>query len=253
MKIIIIFYSGVGNTKMVATKIKNNLINYSDISLISIEDIDEKFDFTKYDAAVIGFPTIHSSPAKPMLNFIEEIIPLTECIPAFLFTTCGLYSANTLRIFAKKAITKNIKIILCKTYRCSAIDGILLAPSMNIWSKSEKNLDAKIYNDSLAFIKLINIACENSLPPFKFYSILNYPNKILGRWYSPMIYTHKEKCICCKKCVIACPVHCINEEIDGYPIVDKKNCISCYRCIHHCPRKALSLSKKKTPIKTMFF
>lgn len=237
---------------MVAVKIEHNLINFSDTSLISIEDIDENFDFINYDAAVIGFPTIHSSPAKPMLDFIEKLMPLKECIPAFLFTTCGLYSANTLRIFAKKAITKNIKVILCKTYRCSATDGILLAPSMHIWSKPEKNLDEKLYDDSLAFINLISIGCEISLPPFKFYSILNYPNKILGQWYSPTIYTHKEKCICCNKCVMACPTHCINKEIDGYPIVDKKKCISCYRCIHHCPKKALSLSKKRTPIKTFF-
>ena len=70
--------------------------------------------------------------AYPILTFIKQMEQLEISIPAFLFTTCGLYSANTLRIFAKLCEKKNMITILSRSYRCAATDGILLAPAMRI-------------------------------------------------------------------------------------------------------------------------
>lgn len=134
MNILILYYSGVGNTKMVATKIFNLLHGSHEVTLASIEHLSTDITIANYDRLMIGFPTIHASPAQPILTFIEQIKPLKKSIPTFLFTTCGLYSANTLRIFAKQCEKKNIITILSKRYRCAATDGILIAPTMNIWS-----------------------------------------------------------------------------------------------------------------------
>ena len=65
------------------------------------------------------------------------------------------------------------------------------------------------------------------------------------------IYTHNTYCTLCKKCMKSCPAKAINENIEGYPTIDRMKCIHCYRCIHHCPQKALSLSKRKRPQRTV--
>lgn len=253
MNILILYYSGVGNTKVVATKIFYLLHGSHEVTLVSIEKLSTDIAIANYDSLVIGFPTIHAAPAQPILNFIEQTKQLKKSIPTFLFTTCGLYSANTLRIFAKQCEKKNIITILSKSYRCSATDGILLAPNMNIWFCHEKRLDKKVENDVSTFVIHCNRPIIANIPHFKIYSILNYLNKFFGQRFSPKIYIHKKNCVSCGKCVVNCPVQCICKDDIGYPLFNNEKCIHCYRCIHHCPKKALSLSKKRPPSKTLYY
>ena len=188
MNILILYYSGVGNTKMVATKIFDLLHGSHEATLVSIEKLSTDIAIDNYDSLVIGFPTIHAAPAQPILTFIKQIKRLEKSIPAFLFTTCGLYSANTLRIFGKQCEKKNIITILSKSYRCAATDGVLIAPTMNIWFCHEKRLDKKVEHDVSAFIRHCNDPIIANIPRFKIYSILNYPNKFFGQRFSPPKY-----------------------------------------------------------------
>lgn len=185
MNILILYYSGVGNTKMVATKIFDLLHGSHEATLVSIEKLSTDIAIDNYDSLVIGFPTIHAAPAQPILTFIKQIKRLEKSIPVFLFTTCGLYSANTLRIFGKQCEKKNIITILSKSYRCAATDGVLIAPTMNIWFCHEKRLDKKVEHDVSAFIRHCNDPIIANIPRFKIYSILNYPNKFFGQRFSP--------------------------------------------------------------------
>lgn len=253
MKILILYYSGVGNTKMIATKMLNILNKTHHVDMVSIEKFSSDIDITNYDSLIIGFPTIHSAPAKPILEFVCRMLAFQTLIPAFLFTTCGLYSANTLRVFARKCAERNIIPIMSKSYRCAATDGILIAPYMGVWFKHEKNLEKKVISDIAHYIELLKKPAQITIPPIKLYSILNYPNKLAGRYFLPQIHTHKIACIACGKCMDNCPVKSIYSDSEGYPFANNKSCIHCYRCIHHCPQKALSLSKKHMPVKTLFY
>lgn len=253
MKILILYYSGVGNTKMVATKIFASLQNKHEVSIICIEKLSEPIAIANYDALVIGFPTIHASPAQPILDFIEQVERVQNAIPTYLFTTCGLYSANALRIFAKKCRSINIIPIMSKSYRCAATDGSLIAPFMDYWFRHEKGLDKKVLGDVCEFTRLLEKPIVTNIPRLKLYSILNYPNKIMGQRFSPQIYIHKESCTTCGKCILNCPVQSIKKGNKGYPVIENSSCIHCYRCIHHCPHKVLSLSKKHPPTKTLYY
>lgn len=252
LRILIFYFSGVGNTKMVAKKMEKELMKYYEVSIVSMEHFKGELDLNSFDAMVIGFPTIHASPAKPMLDFLKQLPSMQKEMPTFLFTTCGLYSANTLRIFAREAMKKNLQPILNKSYRCAATDGTLLAPFMQFWFEHEKKLEDFIIKDCETFRTRVSTSYKGRLPRFKLYSILNYPNKVMGQHYNPTIYVHKEHCITCGNCIVSCPTSCIGEDAQGYPLFQKNQCIHCYRCIHHCPRKALSLSKKKTPSRTLY-
>lgn len=251
-EILVLYYSGVGNTKRVAELIASNISSIYSVDIYSIEKLPDNFSIEKYKAMIIGFPTIHASPAIPIIMFLDNIDKLKNSIGVYIFTTCGLYSANTLRIFGTKCKDKNIIPILNRSYRCSATDGTLLAPFMKCWFSDEKHLCEKVKKDSFEFMKLIKTPLKMNIPKIKVYSILNYPNKLLGEKILFKIYIHKEKCINCGKCISNCPVQAYETDINKFPSINAKKCINCYRCIHHCHIRALSLSKRKTPEKTLY-
>ncbi len=242
--LLIIYFSGVGNTKTVAESIKGYAESKISTEIYSIENLPINFTIDNYSSIILGTPTYHSEPAKPLIDFLETITPNRK-IPAFIFTTCGLYSENCLRILAKECLKHKIIAIHTTSYRCSATDGMLLAPFMSCWFKNEKNLQTKIKRDFSAFIIKLKSNPKEDIPKSKWYVLLNYPNKILGKSTTFPIHIHKEKCMKCGKCQKNCPTDAITV-IDGYPVINKTKCMNCYRCIHHCPTLALSLSMKRT-------
>ena len=252
-KVAVLYHSGVGNTKKVAVKIHQILSKVFDADLYSVEKIPKTLDLNCYDGLVIGFPVIHTHPTKTILKFINNIERLAEPKPIYVFTTCGLYSANTLRIFAKYCIAKNIIPVLDRVFwGCPATDGTLLAPFIKLFYTFPKNLDTNIAVDVKKFINIVNNGSFRlKMPKFKIYSILNYPNKLAGQLVTFTIYLHNQKCSKCGKCIINCPTKALTKDENGYPLFHMQKCEKCYRCIHHCPNLALSLNKRKTPKKVL--
>ena len=251
-RILILYYSGVNNTKRVSHLIYDNISDNFNVDIYSIEKLPTDFSINNYKSIIIGFPTIHSSPSKMIINFLNNLSKLKEEIPTFIFTTCGLYPANSLRIFGEKCIEKNILPIINKSYRCCATDGILLTPFMKYWFFDEKNLELKIIKDVSKFIELLKLPLKVAIPKFKLYTPLNYPNKLLGQNFSFTIYLHKDQCIKCNTCIVNCPTKAFKIDELKFPSINKSKCINCYRCIHHCPKMALSLSKRNSTKKTLF-
>lgn len=247
MRILVIYHSGVGSTKVIATEYFRLLKEQVKTQLMAIEEIKNFGILDEYDYFVIGFPTYHCEPSKSIKAFIKQVSASKQPKKVFLFTTCGWYSANTLRIFAKLCQQKNLKVVGSMVYRCPASDGTLLAPWMPSLFKFEKGIGQKVQS-SIDLIRE-SFQLEESvecIPQFKGYSILNYPNKLAGaKLYKPTIYVHTEQCIKCKKCISECPHKCLDLNHEGMISYNKQNCEHCYRCIHHCPMRALSLSKKK--------
>lgn len=242
--LLIIYFSGVGNTKTVAENMKNFAKNKILSEIYSIENLPENFTLSNYSAVIIGTPTYHSEPAKPLIKFLETL-KTDRKIPAFIFTTCGLYPENCLRILAQKCLKQKIITIHSASYRCSATDGILIAPFIDYRFENEKELHSKIAHDFTVFLLKLKLHSKADIPKSKWYAFLNYPNKMLGKSITFPIYLHREKCIKCGKCQKKCPMNAINTS-NGYPVTNKAKCINCYRCIHHCPALALSLSGKRS-------
>ncbi len=251
MKLLVLYHSGVGNTKLIANRLNSKLKQTYVTDLFAVEEIGDDFSFKNYDGYVIGFPTCHTHPSDSILKFINSIDMLKRSKPAYIFTTCGWFSANTLRIFARLCLNKNIIPVLHQSYRCPATDGTLVAPYIKALFSFEKGLTKKIDND----VEKIKTAFEGepsaNLPRFKLISLLNYPNKKIGQLITLKIFLHKDKCIKCGKCIENCIMNAMNADEENYPVFTKEKCEKCYRCIHHCPNKALSLSKRKAPKKLL--
>lgn len=66
-RFLVLYYSGVGNTKYVASKMYDMLMMQCNVDIYSIENLPDSFKFDNYSALVIGFPTKHSAPASLLL------------------------------------------------------------------------------------------------------------------------------------------------------------------------------------------
>lgn len=153
---------------------------------------------------------------------------------------------NSLRIFAKLSLKKNLVTVGSRSFRAPASDGILLIPQCKGFMKFEKNISLKAQQCAKNAAELFAMGeIKLKLPRWKFYSVLNYPNKLAGEhFYKPKIYVNDDVCVKCGKCVKGCINGCISLK-DGRIILNQTDCEHCYRCIHHCPKGALCLKKNR--------
>lgn len=255
-KILIIYNSGAGSTKTIAQIYHQTLLGKYRVDILPATlSFDYKL-ISNYDLLIFGFPCYHCDVSNLMSEFIDNMPALSEKKKAFVFLTYGLYAGNTLRIFIKKCRKKNIYAGDYADYRAPATDGTLLLPSIKFMYTYEKKIVSNILKDIEKIKKILSADTPKyKLPPFKLYTLLNYPNAALGKKINHRIKVRKDACINCNLCVKQCPRGCW---ISGssYPVFDKSKCDSCYKCIHQCPQEALILSEKtitKKKLNTRFY
>jgi ferredoxin len=242
-KILILYHSGAGSTKTLAEIFYEKLSYHSvDISPISLQ-YDYKM-LLKYDFYIFAFPTYHCDPSKSMREFLKNMPAFEEEKRAFVFTTCGLYSANAVRIFIKECSKKNIVVGGSSVYRSPASDGALMLPSFKFMYDYEKNIAVKLRRDIQKIHEIIRAnSMEHHCPSFSLMSIVNFPNKVLGKAYKHRIRVIENKCIKCSKCISICIRGALKKGKE-FPEFDVNKCEFCFKCIHHCPENAMVLSEK---------
>jgi ferredoxin/flavodoxin len=244
--ILILYHSAAGSTRLVARLIEAALQGCAQTRLLSIEAPEILALVADYDHLVFGFPTYHCDPSASIRAFIERLPVFTSPKKVFSFTTCGLYSANTLRIFAKHCLTKNLITVHSRSYRSPASDGSLLAPWLPFVYRFEKNLVEKVKADvDTVLAAFADNDSKLAISRFRLYSILNYPNKLGGQIVKFPIYTFAERCTQCGVCVQDCPHDCFEIDALGIPHHRMDGCEHCYRCIHTCPTQALTLRRNQ--------
>jgi ferredoxin/flavodoxin len=243
-KILSLYHSGVGNTKLVSERITAFLRSKK----IAIENYSvEHFDNEKiknYEYLIIGFPTYYTKSSKVMSDYIDKLPRYEKPKYAFIYTTCGLFSGNALIDFSIKLKTKNIYVSHSVVYRCPATDFSLIMPSFEPTLTFENNMQTHIEHDlKRAFYGFKNHRINP--PKFRLYSIFYTPFQSLKQKNTFQI--NYDLCTTCGKCVRNCPHNCFIKTESGI-VFEIKNCENCYRCIHHCPVRALSLNGKTPKI-----
>ena len=238
---LVVYHSGVGSTRLLAQEFHRILQNKGEVELWNAENGLPPRKLESYHGVIIGFPVYHGGPSATIRNFIKSLPVSQSAVKTFLFSTCGLYSANANRILAKQCRLKNMLVLCDKTYRCPASDGTLLFSGLAFLWEFGKTLPQKLEWDCLEFWKLsLQENLQAKLPGLKWYGAFNYPNRYVALGIKRRIILHQKQCIGCGVCVKGCACHCISM-VDGKPFFDLTNCEQCYRCIHACPKRALSL------------
>ncbi|MCG3219030.1 MAG: flavodoxin family protein, partial [Candidatus Heimdallarchaeota archaeon] len=107
-KIMIIYHSGSGSTKNVCKIVEKKVSKSHETKMI---EVSQKFDYNEimeYDKLIFAFPTYHTEPSKSISDFVEKMPVFEKTVPAFVLTTYGLYSGNSLRMLIKSLEKKNI-------------------------------------------------------------------------------------------------------------------------------------------------
>ena len=247
MKILILYHSGAGNTKLIAELMFERL---NQVHQVEINHINNKYDndyLYNFDLLIFGFPTHHAAPSLSMTEFVHHLTKFEQQAKSFIFTTYGLYPGNSLRILTKQLNVKNIKVLYYQEFKAPATDGVLLfSDKLKFMFEFERKLDKKI-NRFVEQIKDFKKMEQNKIPSYKWYEPLNDIIKPFGiKYYNKLrsqMQIIPDLCTNCNLCVMVCDrsAWVSNEPI---PIFELNNCEFCLECVHKCPTKAIIFSNQ---------
>jgi len=247
-KIMIIYFSGTGNSHFVANylaeKTNEVSINVADINACNFESgwISSNFNLSPGERLGIVFP-IHSwGPPKFLLDIIDNItLNFREKPFCYAIATCGKNAGNAMKVIDKHLLSKGLK--LDNAYTLVMPNNYIIFGDIYPKEKQERLLNqAKIEIEKISleiYERQSGIfRIEKGTLPFILTGVFNKafnsaPNRA-AKFY------HTDACTGCGTCEKVCPCHNI--------IVDKNptwgsNCSQCLACIHHCPERAIEYGK----------
>ena len=245
MRILLLQFSGTGNTYYIAKKIQSVLQKKGhEVVCYPLEKVDNINDMIKdYDLLGVGFP-IYGSDMPAIVSEKVSQIQTVDQIKAFTFCTQMMYSGDGAIYLAKKLMEKGFIVRQCTHFNMpnNITDYLRFLPGKVNYVKLGKKTDKQVEK----FCERIN-QNKKRLKGNNFFShflglLQRYPYQKMMKSYKPKIYID-DTCILCNKCVKLCPVQ--NLKLEEGKIVDSGKCILCYRCINNCPTNSLHLSPKK--------
>ena len=256
--IAIIYHSGSGSTRTISEILKEKLSQSNELNELSgsngadIFPISLDFDYSQlsdYRFIVFGFPTYKCEPSTSMKEFVDRMPRFDSPKNAYIFTTCGLYTGNAIRILAKRLKDKNVVVRGYMQIRGPASDGALLfPPSINFIYSYEKGVSGKIDNAVSEIRQGSNGSSGGQkIPPYKLYVPINdlfmYFGERSYKRYRDALIVEEDRCINCNNCVREC-IRGSWSEGETMPSFDPSNCELCLHCVHNCPERAIIFSEK---------
>ena len=248
MNIQLLYYSGAGNTKFIASIIEKSLIvkNHC-VKSIRITENSINLLENDFDILYLGFPIIFRDAPKLVYKVLEILSGNNR--PIMVFFTKGLYSGNAFKYIHKKAVENNFVPI-------GFID--LLMPGTDLLTSAVKEksfyekLFTKIYSRNIRektnkFIEKMDKNIPIKKVFAKWYTI--FDNLIVKKIEIKVDNDHKDwikkfavdmgKCSQCMKCIKGCPRNNIKFE---NRILFGMDCDVCLFCISNCPNYAINIS-----------
>ncbi len=248
--ILIVYHSGSGSTRTIAEVFKTKLSQSFAIDIAQVGPNPDYQIMANFDFLLFGCPTYHCRPSTSMLEFVENMpAGVGGQQKAFVFTTYGLYTGNSLRILIKALQKKNIVTTGYLKIRGPASDGALLYPSsLSFMFEYEKKVKEKL-EAAISEIEhsLASQTSKLSCPAFKWYVPLNEIVTFFGERaynsYRDRLHILDEKCTNCNLCVKNCERESWAEGTEQ-PVFDPVNCEFCLECVHNCPYNAIVFTEK---------
>ncbi len=245
-KINIFWFSGTGNSLIIAIEIKNHLSKHGyEVTLLPLDRTDPS-EIDKQ--SIIGFvvPVAGQSTYPFIWEFLERL-PETAGTPCFFLDTLGFYSGGILGP-VKKIVKK-------KGFIPLAAKEIIMP---NIFQK-KKCLPPKVDILTEKGKKEARIFCEKlikgrghwfDIPVYSWLvSILYRSRNMVNIWKKMFTFViDPDKCNRCKICIDICPEKSLFMEEKGSVPVRNSKCTLCHRCFAYCPANAIRIGGKNTPV-----
>lgn len=234
-KIAILYFSGTGNTKYIAEKMKEAAIekNY-EVDLINIEK--DKMAPSEYEHIVIGGPVYVERYPEILLKYIESNLGNYKGT-CMLFSTQAFDGHNPVFKHAGKRLKKlnitysnylpmpnNFYNFMFKRYPEDKQAELINSSSVQAQKMVLDFLDGKTNSFDIPNSRVILAEMA-----YKF----TYP--FLRKFLMRNLDIDRNKCVKCKICERFCPAKCIRV---SPKLKINNNCTFCQRCLNNCPKNA---------------
>ncbi|OGO77418.1 MAG: hypothetical protein A2Y23_08430 [Clostridiales bacterium GWB2_37_7] len=255
MKILILYFSGTGNTEFVSRYIKEHLM--SDIYEITQSPIEsfKKESISQYDTLFFGFPVYACNVPKIVRSYLQDI-PVTITKTAFIFCTKAFFTGD--------AMKNAIAIFNARGYVLTEYADVNMPGSDGLaFLKKDSQTVSKIINKDFSKLEQVDDMISRSKNIMELYGednmkqyraivrptiVSSLISKILEKAFQ-FIESRLERkliadenCVRCLKCEKICPAKNIKVNKEG--VLFGGNCYLCMRCLHQCPKEAIQIGKK---------
>lgn len=250
MEIVIIYFSGTGNTELISEELKTSFeVKNNSVDLLSIENIDKIMKLNFENTLIgFGFPVYKFTFPNNFNKLFTFLNSLDYQIKYFQFCAYARFTANVFYDFSKNLSKKNFRLIAEQAFKTPE-NGISARKMNNDYEYEsimffEDHINKKI--DSFVESILNNIDGKKNIlqkkPNLLAPILLKVVNDIEITKY-PKLQIDKDKCTVCGLCAQKCPDHNLILNNDRIQILDDKNCLHCLRCMHHCSSNAIFFGK----------
>ena len=262
MNILLLYFSGTGNTELVTEHISERLIRSGNtIKTIAVETALKNKSMLKEidgnELIGIGYPVYDLKEPAIISRLIDCLPQPSGTIPVFLYSTMAFIQGDCNTRVANKMGKKGYRFIAGHGFRCPS-NGVYTYENPNHSRFRNVRFDPNICRD-------IDLFCTEILTAFRntknqIYPIPGNPNPIYNifRYFSERSYGDKyyktlavsNECSGCGICVQSCPDENLYIAETIAAVKDPDNCLRCLRCISNCPHTAISFTS--TQIKTRY-
>ncbi|WP_202707774.1 EFR1 family ferrodoxin [Sporosalibacterium faouarense] len=255
MNILILYFSGTGNTEFVARYIKQKF--KSDNTEVTISPIEsfKKETISHYDILFFGFPVYACDVPQFIKNYLQDV-PVTKTKAVFVFCTKAFYTGlamqNALKIFCERGYIG----LGYTDVNMPGSDGLAFL-------KKDSRAVRKIVNKDFSNLKEIDEMIKISKSLIEGFEKSNIKqcntneNPTITKYLASKLlesvfhiveekmkrkFWANESCTRCLKCEKICPARNIKVNKEGVKFGE--SCYLCMRCLHQCPKEAIQIGKK---------
>jgi ferredoxin len=255
MKLLILYFSGTGNTDYVSHYLARRL-DYlpAEIEIGSIERMRAD-SLGRFDLLALGFPVYACEAPRLLLEYIDSMEPGAGR-GVFVFCTKGAFAGNSVLKTLDRLQRRGYVSLGGASVAMPGSDGLpfMAVDSWPVRAAVKKDYDHLRKADHLArrMADIISkLSAGHSVDCFRRAPRPHLSGVLLGwlfsaayRWFEERLrqrFWVDETCVGCGKCSRICPT--VNIELQaGHPRFGNR-CQLCMRCIHSCPQGAIQIGK----------
>lgn len=249
MQFIIIYFSGTGNTQLIAEEIANRVTAKNhNVELISIEDIDNLYQLNFSDKIIgFGYPVYKFTFPDNFYKVLPIINKLAINNKYFQFSTYTRFAADALYDFSSQIDKDKFNLTVQTKFKCPSCGISARFPQDDYVYQSvmffEDNINQRI--DSFINNILQNQNVKQTIKQNK--SLFsNLKKRIVANieiTKYPKLKIDNNRCIVCGLCARKCPDNNLIKQHNYIDIIDNSGCLHCLRCINHCPKNAITFGR----------